>query len=79
MISTFHTGNDKVKRRVKCQNGGMETVEVTIPPPILMYNMYMNGVDVTSDQLLQCYEILRKTKKYWKTLFFHLVHLAVVN
>ena len=53
-------------------------VEVTIPP-ILEYNMYMNGVD-RSDQLLQCYEVLRKTKKkYWKTLFFHLVDLAAVN
>ena len=50
--------------------GVWKQFEVTIPP-ILEYNMYMNGVD-RSDQLLQCYEILRKTKMYWKTMFFHL-------
>ena len=38
----------------------------------------MGGLHV-SDQMLKYYEVLRQTKKYWKTLFHHFVDLAVVN
>ena len=32
-----------------------------------------------SDQLINKYNILMKTNKWWKTLFFHLIDIAVVN
>lgn len=35
----------------------------------------MSGVD-RSDQLIKNYNVLRQTKKYWKTLF---IDIAVVN
>ncbi len=38
----------------------------------------MNGVD-RSDQLLACHNVSRKCYRWWKTLFFHLVDIAVVN
>lgn len=38
----------------------------------------MGGVDL-SDQLLKCYEIMRKSKKWWRTLFFHFIDVAIVN
>jgi len=38
----------------------------------------MGGVD-KSDQLLTKYNMLRKTNKYWKTLFFHFLDIARVN
>lgn len=38
----------------------------------------MGGVDL-SDQLLKCYEIIRKSKKWWKTLFLHFIDVAIVN
>jgi len=38
----------------------------------------MNGVD-KSDQYLSKYNSLRKCVRWWKTLFFHLVDIAIVN
>ena len=38
----------------------------------------MGGVDV-SDQLISYHRVLRRTKKYWKTLFFYLLEVSVTN
>lgn len=38
----------------------------------------MRGVDL-SDQLLQCYQVLRRTRKWWKTLFFHFMDISATN
>ena len=38
----------------------------------------MSGVD-RSDQMINKYNSLRKTDKYWKTIFYHLLDIARVN
>ena len=78
VISTFYeaTATDMVKRRKKV-DGKYEELEVSIPPPINNYNANMGGVDL-SDQLIQYYAVLRKTRKWWKT-FFHFIDIAIVN
>ena len=38
----------------------------------------MNGVD-RSDQILTTNVVLRKSMKWWKTLFYHLTDMAEVN
>lgn len=38
----------------------------------------MNGVN-KSDQLLAKYNLMRECIRWWKTLFFHMVDMAVVN
>jgi hypothetical protein len=38
----------------------------------------MNAVD-RSDQMLACRNVSRKCYRWWKTLFYHLVDMAVVN
>ena len=48
------------------------------PSPIEHYNRFMGGVDM-SDQLISYHRILRQTKKYWKTLFYHLLEISVTN
>ena len=50
---------------------------VNIPPPVKGYNSNMGGVDL-SDQLLKCYETIRKTKKNGgKICFFVLLMLLL--
>ena len=42
------------------------------------YNCFMNAVD-RSDNILSTQNVLRKWVRWWKTLFFHLIDIAVVN
>ena len=50
----------------------------TQPQIFETYNMKMNAVD-RSDQILSAFSTQRKCVRWWKTLFFHLIDIAVVN
>ncbi|KAK6183184.1 hypothetical protein SNE40_010712 [Patella caerulea] len=81
MCSTFHNAasSDSVKRKTKnSQTGKFETIDIPFPPSVKEYNKFMGGVDL-SDQLIQYYQVLRKTRKWYKTLFLHCIDIAVVN
>ena len=81
VISSFYpaSGRDFVERgRGKLVGGRYVKDRVNIPPPMKGYNANMGGVDL-SDQLLKCYEIIRKSKKWWKTLFLHFIDVGIVN
>lgn len=80
VMSSEHPGHSEttVTRNVKQENGQNEKMAVQIPSIVYNYNRFMNGVD-RSDQLINYYNLLRQTKKYWKTLFFHYVDIALVN
>ena len=53
---------------------------IAVPQPwvISNYNKFMNAVD-RSDQILGTNSVHRKCVRWWKTLFFHLIDLALVN
>ena len=70
IMSTMHhaSGTETVVRKVKDKDGHLLRKEVSIPPAILDYNLNMGGIDL-SDQAISYYNILRKTHKYWRTLF----------
>ena len=65
-----HPGNSKntVLRNWKDKDGKRQKAEVPIPETVYQYNQSMGGVD-RSDQLIKYYNVLRQTKKYWKTIF----------
>jgi len=51
---------------------------VEIPTPILKYNEFMGGVDL-SDQFCAYVETDRKSLKWWKKLFFHILNVSIIN
>ena len=71
------TGEDRVELKKKL-NGKFETINILIPPLLKRYNAGMGGVDL-SDQLVQSYQVLRRTRKWWKALFFHILDIAATN
>ena len=73
MISTFHEASYSVTNKP-----GRNGQAVLKPTPVVDYCKNMGGVDL-SDQILQYYDVLRRTLKWWKKLFFHLLNLMLVN
>jgi hypothetical protein len=72
MLSTFHEAKlvtNKVNRNNK---------PAVKPNTVIDYCKCMGGVDM-NDQICQYYDFLRKSVKWWKTLFFHLFNLLLVN
>ncbi|KAK9680736.1 Transposase IS4 [Popillia japonica] len=52
--------------------------EIQKPDAVCDCNIYMGGVDKT-DMLLSSTESVRKTVKWYKKVFFHIVDLCVLN
>ncbi|KAF9409727.1 hypothetical protein HW555_011017 [Spodoptera exigua] len=76
ILSNYHDPKNvgKVTRRER--NG--ETVEISCPEAVIDYNSHMNFVD-KFDQLKSCYDIDRKSHKWWHRIFFHFLDCSVVN
>ena len=51
---------------------------VSKPAVVNSYNHCMNGVDI-ADQLTVFYSFVRKTRKWWRKLFFYFLEVSVVN
>ena len=79
LLTTTDNANDRVQVNRKTKTGGeWNTKVVCQPQAVSNYNKFMNAVD-RSDQILASNNVLRKCMRWWKTLFFHLIDIAVVN
>lgn len=74
MISTIREAEVSVLNKVDRQTNNL----VMKPHCVVDYCRLMGGVDL-SDQIHQYYTCLRKTAKWYKKLFFHLLNLTVIN
>jgi hypothetical protein len=77
LTSGVSTRKSSVLRKEK--NGSSSTVPC--PEFVASYNKYMNGVDAHDQLRLQRYSVQRSLRvvKYYKTLFFGLFDIALVN
>jgi hypothetical protein len=80
LISSVHSASDVsvCNRQIREHGKSWEKVQIPQPQAIKDYNTYMGGVDL-SDQLISYYTVRQKTLKYYKTLFFHCIDIAVTN
>ena len=80
VASTCYPGHSSgaVSRRTKNPSGQFEVQDVPYPEAISKYNQFMGGVD-KSDQLIGYHRIVRQTKKYWKTIMYHLLEICISN
>ncbi|KAK3778902.1 hypothetical protein RRG08_013165 [Elysia crispata] len=60
----------------RCTNEG--PVQKDIPQPVLFYNSNMAGVDLM-DQVRSYYPVGRKSHKWWRSSFWFLFDVALVN
>jgi hypothetical protein len=69
------------KTAIKRKEKDGASVEVSCPEFVSAYNKYMNGVDAHDQLRLQRYSVQRalRAKKYYITLFFGLIDIALVN
>ncbi|XP_069105709.1 piggyBac transposable element-derived protein 4-like [Argopecten irradians] len=74
MLSNFHEPQVAVLNKTDPKTN----TPITKPTCVVDYIKHMGGVDL-SDQLNNYNSILRKTKKWWRKLFFHLVNVCIVN
>ena len=64
--------------RKRKASGTRSNTDVQQPEVFHLYNQYMNAVD-RSYQILATHNVQRKCMRWCKTLFFHLIDMAVVN
>lgn len=76
MLSSYHNSTtEEVTRREKNRN----QVEIVNKPAVIVdYNKMMGGVD-TADHYVSSYMFVRKSKKWWRKMFFWLLDITVVN
>lgn len=75
LLSNCH--ENKIGTANRTQKDGTSK-EFDCPEAINFYNSFMAGVD-KSDQYSTCYEIDRKSKKWWKRVFYRLLMVSVSN
>lgn len=76
IVSNFH--NPASASQVMRTNKTGEKESVNCPEAIRDYNKFMGGVD-HFDQLIECYNISKKSRRWWVKLLYYFIDTAIVN
>ena len=68
----------EISEEVTRGNKDGSRVRISCPLPIVQYNKYMGGVDL-SDQKTKYYTIDRKSKRNWMRIFFRFLGISLIN
>ena len=63
---------------VRRQNPDGTATDVPFPHLLSDYQQYMRGVD-RGDQLIVCYNIGQRSKKWWKKIITYIIECSLVN
>lgn len=74
MLSTIHDNSMELSSRIH-RNTGLPVIK---PKAVVDYSKNMGSVD-TADMLLSSMQCIRKTVKWYKKLFFHLLDMHLLN
>ena len=74
-LSTFHRAESTTPTTVKL-DGTQD--EITCPPLLPDYQQYMRGVD-RGDQMIGCYNVGRRSRKWWKRVWSHVIECCALN
>ena len=77
MLTTMH--NMSVTTVLKRPKGERDKRPLSCPTCIADYNQHMGGVDLRDQQLSYYSLTQRRTLKWWKKVFWHLIDITVVN
>ena len=79
-VSTLHIGElaSGQKCEVKRRQQDGTSVDVACPPCLPDYQAYMRGVD-RGDQLQSYYNVGRKSRKWWRRIFFYIIECCILN
>ena len=79
LITPVVNANDHVQVSRRTRNAKRWTDILVRQPQIFQtYKPKMNAVD-RSDKILSTFNIQHKCLRWWKTMFFHLIDIAVLN
>ena len=79
-MSTIHRAEPPVGSETTVKRRKVDGTQEDVPcPPLLPdYQAYMRGVD-RGDQLISYYNIGRRSKKWWKRVFYYILECAMLN
>ncbi len=77
-LTTIHVAVASTAAQVKRTTHDGSRVWVTCPPLMPDYQRCMGGVD-RGDQLIACYNLGRRSKKWWKRVFAYLLETSILN
>ena len=77
-LTTIHSAPPPGTYTVARRGDNGRTIAVPAPPCTIDYTTYMRGVD-RGDQMIDLYNSGRRSKKWWKMLFFHLLECSMLN